>query len=81
MRNKDILLQQQEELERQLKALQSTMKLADSLNEAEEILNSHASSDIVMALTITAENGKTTIKDMPADLIEEIKQIILAYNA
>lgn len=81
MRNKDILLQQQEELERQLKALQSTMKLADSLNEAEEILSSHASSDIAMALTVTAEGGKTTIKDMPADLIEEIKQIILAYNA
>lgn len=81
MRNKDILLQQQEELERQLKALQSTMKLADSLNEAEEILNSHASSDVTMALTVTAEGGKTTIKDMPADLIEEIKQIILAYNA
>ena len=81
MKNKDILLRQQEELEAQLKQLQATMKLADSLNEAEEILVNNNVADVQMSLTINTESGKASIKDMPAELVEEIKTIILAYNA
>lgn len=81
MKNKDILLRQQEELEAQLKQLQATMKLADSLNEAEEILVNNNVADVQMSLTINTESGKASIKDMPTELVEEIKTIILAYNA
>lgn len=82
MRDKNILLQQQEELQAQLKKLQESMKLADSLNEAETILNSVDINSISMSLSLSTEdNGKTTIKDIPADLAEEIKQLILLYNA
>jgi len=81
MKNKESLLRQQKELEAQLKQLQATMKLADSLNEAEEILNSNDVANIQMSLTINTESGKANIKDMPTELVEEIKTIILAYNA
>ena len=82
MRDKQLLLQQQEELQAQLKRLQESMKLADSLNEAESIFNSSDIHDISMSLTVsTEENGKTTIKDMPDDLIQEIKELILLYNS
>lgn len=81
MKNKESLLRQQKELEAQLKQLQATMKLADSLNEAEEILNSNDVTNIQMSLTINTESGKANIKDMPTELVEEIKTIILAYNA
>lgn len=82
MRDKQALLQQQEELQAQLKRLQESMKLADSLNEAESIFNSSDIHDISMSLTIsTEENGKTTIKDMPDDLVQEIKELILLYNS
>ena len=82
MRDKQLLLQQQEELQAQLKRLQESMKLADSLNEAESIFNSSDIHDISMSLTIsTEENGKTTIKDMPNDLVQEIKELILLYNS
>jgi hypothetical protein len=81
MKNKDILLRQQEELEAQLKQLQATMKLVDSLNEVEEILTSNDVSNIQMSLTINTETGKASIKDMPTELVEEIKTIILAYDA
>lgn len=82
MRDKQALLQQQEELQAQLKRLQESMKLADSLNEAESIFNSSNIHDISMSLTIsTEENGKTTIKDMPDDLVQEIKELILLYNS
>ena len=80
MKNKDILLRQQEELEAQLKQLQATMKLADSLNEAEEILVNNNVADVQMSLTINTKSGKASIKDMPTELVEEIKTIILAYN-
>lgn len=82
MRDKQALLQQQEELQAQLKRLQESMKLADSLNEAESIFSSSDIHDISMSLTISAENsGKTTIKDMPSDLVQEIKELILLYNS
>lgn len=82
MRDKQVLLQQQEELQAQLKRLQESMKLADSLNEAESIFNSSNIHDISMSLTISTENsGKTTIKDMPDDLVQEIKELILLYNS
>lgn len=81
MKNKESLLRQQKELEAQLKQLQATMKLADSLNDAEEILNSNDVTNIQMSLTINTESGKANIKDMPTELVEEIKTIILAYNA
>lgn len=82
MRDKQALLQQQEELQAQLKRLQESMKLADSLNEAESIFNSSDIHDISMSLTISTENsGKTTIKDMPDDLVQEIKELILSYNS
>ena len=82
MRDKQALLQQQEELQAQLKRLQESMKLADSLNEAESIVNSSDIHDISMSLTISTENsGKTTIKDMPDDLVQEIKELILLYNS
>ena len=82
MRDKQALLQQQEELQAQLKRLQESMKLADSLNEAESIFNSSDIHDISMSLTISTENsGKTTIKDMPSDLVQEIKELILLYNS
>lgn len=82
MRDKQLLLQQQEELQAQLKRLQESMKLADSLNEAESIFNSSDIHDISMSLTISTENsGKTTIKDMPDDLVQEIKELILLYNS
>lgn len=82
MRDKQALLQQQEELQAQLKRLQESMKLADSLNEAESIFNSSDIHDISMSLTISTENsGKTTIKDMPDDLVSEIKELILLYNS
>lgn len=82
MRDKNILLQQQEELQAQLKKLQESMKLADSLNEAETILNSIDIHSVSMSLSISTEdNSKATIKDIPADLAEEIKQLILLYNA
>lgn len=82
MRDKQALLQQQEELQAQLKRLQESMKLADSLNEAESIFNSSDIHDISMSLTISIENnGKTTIKDMPDDLVHEIKELILLYNS
>lgn len=82
MRDKQALLQQQEELQAQLKRLQESMKLADSLNEAESIFNSSDIHDISMSLTISTENsGKTTIKDMPEDLVQEIKELILLYNS
>ena len=82
MRDKQALLQQQEELQAQLKRLQESMKLADSLNEAESIFNSSDIHDISMSLTISTENnGKTTIKDMPVDLVQEIRDLILLYNS
>ena len=82
MRDKQALLQQQEELQAQLKRLQKSMKLVDSLNEAESIFNSSDIHDISMSLTISTENnGKTTIKDMPVDLVQEIKELILLYNS
>lgn len=82
MRDKQALLQQQEELQSQLKRLQESMKLADSLNEAESIFKSSDIHDISMSLTISTENsGKTTIKDMPVDLVQEIKELILLYNS
>lgn len=82
MRDKQALLQQQEELQAQLKRLQESMKLADSLNEAESIFNSSDINDISMSLTISTENnGKTTIKDMPVDLVQEIRDLILLYNS
>ena len=82
MRDKQALLQQQEELQAQLKRLQESMKLADSLNEAESIFNSSDIHDISMSLTISTENnGKATIKDMPDDLVREIKELILLYNS
>ena len=82
MRDKQALLQQQEELQAQLKRLQESMKLADSLNEAESIFNSSDIHDISMSLTISTENsGKTTIKDMPDDLVHEIRELILSYNS
>lgn len=82
MRDKQALLQQQEELQAQLKRLQESMKLADSLNEAESIFSSSDIRDISMSLTISTENsGKTTIKDMPSDLVQEIKELILLYNS
>lgn len=82
MRDKQALLQQQEELQAQLKRLQESMKLADSLNEAESIFSSSDIYDISMSLTISTENsGKTTIKDMPSDLVQEIKELILLYNS
>lgn len=82
MRDKQVLLQQQEELQAQLKRLQESMKLADSLNEAESIFGSSDIHDISMSLTISTENsGKTTIKDMPDDLVQEIKELILLYNS
>lgn len=82
MRDKQALLQKQEELQAQLKRLQESMKLADSLNEAESIFNSSDIHDIFMSLTISTENsGKTTIKDMPDDLVQEIKELILLYNS
>lgn len=82
MRDKQALLQQQEELQAQLKRLQESMKLADSLNEAESIFNSSNIRDISMSLSISTEdNGKATIKDMPDDLVQEIKELILLYNS
>lgn len=82
MRDKQALLQQQEELQAQLKRLQESMKLADSLNEAESIFSSSDIHNISMSLTISTENsGKTTIKDMPDDLVQEIKELILLYNS
>ena len=82
MRDKQALLQQQEELQAQLKRLQESMKLADSLNEAESIFSSSDIHDISMSLTISTENsGKTTIRDMPSDLVQEIKELILLYNS
>lgn len=82
MRDKQALLQQQEELQAQLKRLQESMKLADSLNEAESIFSSSDIHDISMSLTISTENnGKATIKDMPDDLVQEIKELILLYNS
>lgn len=82
MRDKQALLQQQEELQAQLKRLQESMKLADSLNEAESIFSSSDIHDISMSLTISTENnGKATIKDMPDDLVREIKELILLYNS
>ncbi len=82
MRDKQALLQQQEELQAQLKRLQESMKLADSLNEAESIFNSSDIHDISMSLTISTEdNEKATIKDMPSDLVQEIKELILLYNS
>lgn len=82
MRDKQALLQQQEELQAQLKRLQESMKLADSLNEAESIFKSSDIHDISMSLTISTENsGKTTIKDMPDDLVHEIRELILSYNS
>ena len=82
MRDKQALLQQQEELQAQLKRLQESMKLADSLNEAESIFNSSDIHDISMSLSISTEdNGKATIKDMPDDLVQEIKELILLYNS
>ena len=82
MRDKQALLQQQEELQAQLKRLQESMKLADSLNEAESIFSSSDIHDISMSLTISTENnGKATIKDMPSDLVQEIKELILLYNS
>mgnify|MGYP001014684738 FL=1 len=82
MRDKQALLQQQEELQAQLKRLQESMKLADSLNEAESIFNSSDIHDISMSLTISTENnGKATIKDIPDDLVQEIKELILLYNS
>lgn len=82
MRDKQALLQQQEELQAQLKRLQESMKLADSLNEAESIFNSSNIHDISMSLSISTEdNGKATIKDMPDDLVQEIKELILLYNS
>ena len=82
MRDKQALLQQQEELQAQLKRLQESMKLADSLNEAESIFSSSDIHNISMSLTISTENsGKTTIKDMPDDLVSEIKELILLYNS
>lgn len=82
MRDKQALLQQQEELQAQLKRLQESMKLADSLNEAESIFSSSDIHDISMSLTISTENSvKTTIKDMPDDLVQEIKELILLYNS
>ena len=82
MRDKQALLQQQEELQAQLKRLQESMKLADSLNEAESIFNSSDIHDISMSLSISTENnGKATIKDMPTDLVQEIKELILLYNS
>lgn len=82
MRDKQALLQQQEELQAQLKRLQESMKLADSLNEAESIFNGSNIHDISMSLIISTENsGKTTIKDMPDDLVQEIKELILLYNS
>lgn len=82
MRDKQALLQQQEELQAQLKRLQESMKLADSLNEAESIFKSSDIHDISMSLTISTENnGKATIKDMPDDLVQEIKELILLYNS
>ena len=82
MRDKQALLQQQEELQAQLKRLQKSMKLVDSLNEAESIFNSSDIHDISMSLTISTENnGKTTIKDMPVDLVQEIRDLILLYNS
>ena len=82
MRDKQALLQQQEELQAQLKRLQKSMKLVDSLNEAESIFSSSDIHDISMSLTISTENnGKTTIKDMPVDLVQEIKELILLYNS
>lgn len=82
MRDKQALLQQQEELQAQLKRLQESMKLADSLNEAESIFGSSDIHDISMSLTISTKNsGKTTIKDMPSDLVQEIRDLILLYNS
>ena len=82
MRDKQALLQQQEELQAQLKRLQESMKLADSLNEAESIFKSSDIHDIYMSLTISTENnGKATIKDMPDDLVREIRELILSYNS
>lgn len=82
MRDKQALLQQQEELQAQLKRLQESMKLADSLNEAESIFKSSDIHDISMSLTISTENNKkATIKDMPDDLVQEIEELILLYNS
>mgnify|MGYP000848780344 FL=1 len=82
MRDKQALLQKQEELQAQLKRLQESMKLADSLNEAESIFKSSDIHDISMSLTISTENNeKATIKDMPDDLVQEIKELILLYNS
>lgn len=82
MRDKQALLQKQEELQAQLKRLQESMKLADSLNEAESIFKSSDIHDISMSLTISTENnGKATIKDMPDDLVQEIEELILLYNS
>ena len=82
MRDKQALLQQQEELQAQLKRLQESMKLADSLNEAESIFKSSDIHDISMSLTISTENNeKATIKDMPDDLAQEIEELILLYNS
>lgn len=82
MRDKQALLQQQEELQAQLKRLQESMKLADSLNEAESIFSSSNIHDVSMSLTISTEdNGKTTIKDMPNDLVQEIRDLIILYNS
>lgn len=82
MRDKQALLQQQEELQTQLKRLQESMKLADSLNEAESIFKSSDIHDISMSLSISTEdNGKATIKDIPDDLVQEIKELILLYNS
>lgn len=82
MRDKQALLQQQEELQAQLKRLQESMKLADSLNEAESIFKSSDIHDISMSLSISTEdNGKATIKDMPDDLVQKIKELILLYNS
>lgn len=82
MRDKQALLQQQEELQAQLKRLQESMKLADSLNEAESIFKSSDIHDISMSLTISTKNNeKATIKDMPDDLVQEIEELILLYNS
>lgn len=82
MRDKQALLQRQEELQAQLKRLQESMKLADSLNEAESIFKSSDIHDISMSLSISTEdNGKATIKDIPDDLVQEIKELILLYNS
>lgn len=82
MRDKQALLQQQEELQAQLKRLQESMKLADSLNEAESIFKSSDTHNISMSLTISTENNeKATIKDMPDDLVQEIEELILLYNS